>query len=116
MDLNRIYNKMKQLGYLYKNEQNVTIDKRYIANMEVDIRVVITWDQDNVDVELHCEEPTGERCNAFHNRTRIGGLLSKDFTGGYGPEEYLIRNAFNGTYLIYAKLSTSNVVAMGYSY
>jgi uncharacterized protein YfaP (DUF2135 family) len=37
-----------------------------------------------------------------YQRTSNGGRISNDFTGGYGPEEYLIRKAPKGTYLIQA--------------
>ena len=37
-----------------------------------------------------------------HNRTTIGGLVSKDFTQGYGPEEYCLRHAMHGTYRVEA--------------
>ena len=32
----------------------------------------------------------------------LSGLVSHDFTGGYGPEEYLVRKAMNGTYKVMA--------------
>jgi uncharacterized protein YfaP (DUF2135 family) len=37
-----------------------------------------------------------------HNLTTIGGLVSKDFTQGYGPEEYCLHQAMHGTYKIEA--------------
>ena len=37
-----------------------------------------------------------------HNLTTVGGLVSKDFTEGYGPEEYCLRRAMHGTYKIEA--------------
>ena len=36
----------------------------------------------------------------YHDRTTIGGIVSRDFTQGYGPEEYLVRRAMNGMYKI----------------
>ncbi|MEL6806022.1 MAG: DUF2135 domain-containing protein, partial [Bacteroidota bacterium] len=30
----------------------------------------------------------------------IGGLISKDFTQGYGPEEFLLKRAPKGTYKV----------------
>jgi Ca-activated chloride channel homolog len=47
-------------------------------------------------------EPTGEKCDYSHNRTAIGGMVSDDFTEGYGPEEYLVRRALPGVYRIQA--------------
>ena len=34
----------------------------------------------------------------------IGGLVSRDFTQGYSPEEYLVRRAAHGMYKIDAVL------------
>jgi uncharacterized protein YfaP (DUF2135 family) len=36
--------------------------------------------------------------------TRSGGMLSKDISSGYGPEEYVIRNAIPGQYRIAVKM------------
>lgn len=38
----------------------------------VDLRVVLTWDLDMTDVELHVIEPDGEHCHSFYNHTRNG--------------------------------------------
>eukprot|EP01106_Pelomyxa_sp_JSP_P007302 TRINITY_DN2202_c0_g3_i1.p1 TRINITY_DN2202_c0_g3~~TRINITY_DN2202_c0_g3_i1.p1 ORF type:complete len:274 (+),score=84.77 TRINITY_DN2202_c0_g3_i1:69-824(+) len=73
-----------------------------------DLRVVATWNLDVVNLELHVIEPNGERCYPFHNHTAMGGLLSKDMARGYGPVEYLIRNASAGTYQIFIKLYASS--------
>ena len=43
-----------------------------------------------------------EKAYYSHNRTTIGGMVSRDFTGGYGPEEYLVRKAMHGGYDIKA--------------
>lgn len=47
-------------------------------------------------------EPSGEKAFYGHNRTTIGGLVSCDFTGGYGREEYLVRRAAHGMYKVEA--------------
>jgi uncharacterized protein YfaP (DUF2135 family) len=44
-------------------------------------------------MDLWVIEPTGEKCYYSHPSTKIGGRLSKDLTGGYGPEEYMVKNA-----------------------
>jgi Ca-activated chloride channel homolog len=44
----------------------------------------------------------GKKAMYDHNRTRIGGLVSRDFTDGYGPEEYTVRKAMHGMYKIQA--------------
>jgi uncharacterized protein YfaP (DUF2135 family) len=60
----------------------------------------MTWHADNTDLDLWVVEPSGERAYYGHNRTTIGGLVSRDFTQGYGPEEYMVRRAASGMYTI----------------
>ncbi|HLP56257.1 MAG TPA: VIT domain-containing protein [Fluviicola sp.] len=80
---------------------NITnIDKRLIAHMPVDMRVLITWDADNCDIDLWVTDPRGEKCFYSNNLTEAGGRISSDFTGGYGPEEFLIKKAIPGNYRI----------------
>lgn len=45
----------------------------------VDLRVVLTWDLDMTDLELHVTEPNGERCHSFHNHTTNGLYLDHFF-------------------------------------
>lgn len=66
----------------------------------MDVRIVLNWDADNTDMDLWVTEPGGEKCFYGHQRTAAGGYLSKDFTRGYGPEEYMIKKAQQGTYTI----------------
>lgn len=75
-------------------------DSRLLADMPTDIRVVLNWDADNVDMDLWVTDPRGEKCFYSHPNTAIGGLISNDFTGGYGPEEFLLKNAIPGEYQI----------------
>ena len=79
------------------------LDARLSKNPDVDVRIVLAWDADATDVDLHVLEPTGEEAFFSHNRTAIGGLVSRDITDGYGPEEYLLSKAFKGGYAIKAK-------------
>lgn len=77
-------------------------DKRLADNLHTDIRIVMVWDADATDMDLHVIEPGGEEAYFGHNRTARGGLVSDDITDGYGPEEYLIRSAPAGDYIIEA--------------
>lgn len=79
------------------------IDPRLLASLPLDLRAVLTWDADNTDIDLHVTDPDGEVCFFGHNRTRQGGMMSRDFTGGYGPEEFALRRAKPGKYQISAK-------------
>lgn len=78
------------------------IDSRLIYNMPVNIRIVLNWDTDNSDMDLWVTDPVGEKCYYGHKLTQNGGLISDDFTGGYGPEEFLIKDAIKGKYKIQA--------------
>ncbi|MDQ7826704.1 MAG: VIT domain-containing protein [Candidatus Eremiobacteraeota bacterium] len=75
-------------------------DKRLVKLLDLDIRILLTWDADLTDMDLHLIEPSGEEASYNHNRTTIGGLVSRDFTQGYGPEEYCLRRAEKGTYKV----------------
>jgi hypothetical protein len=97
--LNEINNIIAQhprnLNYAY-------IDKSFIKKMPVDIRIVLNWDTDDTDVDLWVTEPNGEKCMYSYPLTENGGRISNDFTDGYGPEEYMIHAAGEGTYHIQA--------------
>lgn len=77
-------------------------DKQLLENFPVDIRIVLTWNTDNCDIDLWVTDPDGEKCYYAHNRTRNGARLSRDFTQGYGPEEFCLREAPEGKYKIQA--------------
>jgi len=68
-----------------------------------DIRVSLAWDADDVDVDLHVVEPDGEEIYYGHKGSSQGAKLSRDFTQGYGPEEYVLPYALKkGKYLVKA--------------
>lgn len=93
MDINRLISE-------HKGIKIDKLDKKYLAEMPVDIRIIMNWNQMDVDLDLHVIEPTNEECYYSHTSTQIGGRFSKDFTEGYGPEQYIIRNAVKGKYQI----------------
>merc|ERR1712110_1281836 len=64
------------------------LDDQLIADLPVDFRVVLSWDVDETDVDLHVIEPSGEEAYYGHRATRCGGRVSEDMTRGYGPETY----------------------------
>lgn len=76
------------------------MDSRLLRNLPVDLRVVLTWDADNSDMDLHVIDPDGERAYFGHQLSYQGGRMSRDFTGGYGPEEFMLRNAKPGIYRV----------------
>lgn len=84
------------------------VDPRLLKAMPTDLRVVLTWDANDTDMDLWVTDPRGEKCYYQNRRTEIGGLMSRDFTGGYGPEEFLIKRALSGTYRVQANYYGSN--------
>jgi uncharacterized protein YfaP (DUF2135 family) len=65
--------------------------------LPVDIRVVINWNTNNADMDLHVKDPSGEECYYSHERTR-----------GYGPEQFLLRKAVKGKYTVYVNYFGDN--------
>jgi hypothetical protein len=78
------------------------IDHRLLDPVPVDLRVVLTWDADDTDIDLWVIDPTGEVAIYNQPRTKTGGRISRDFTGGYGPEVFTIRRPIPGTYTVKA--------------
>jgi len=61
------------------------------AKLQADLRVTISWNTDNTDVDLWIIEPGGEKCFYAHQKTSNGGELTQDIVNGYGPERYQIK-------------------------
>lgn len=98
MELNRLIHFAQQKGIAIPTE----IDNRLIRLLDLDVRISMSWDADLTDIDLHVFEPTDEHAYYGHNRTQIGGLISRDFTQGYGPEEYVLHRAYPGAYTVKA--------------
>ncbi|MCR5437448.1 MAG: DUF2135 domain-containing protein [Treponema sp.] len=77
-------------------------DQRIMENFPVDVRIVLTWNTDDCDIDLWVTDPDKEKCYYAHRLTKNGGRMSRDFTQGYGPEEFCIKKAPSGTYKIEA--------------
>lgn len=71
-------------------------------NLPLDLRVVLGWDTDNTDIDLWVTDPDGERTYYGSPHSRQGGWLSHDCTQGYGPEEFILRHAKPGKYVVQA--------------
>jgi tetratricopeptide (TPR) repeat protein len=78
------------------------MDERLLRNLPLDIRAVLAWDSDNADIDLWVTDPNGEKVYYSNPLGYQGGRLSKDFTGGYGPEEFSLRTAKPGKYKVQA--------------
>ena len=78
------------------------IEPRFLKNLSLDLRAVLTWDADNTDIDLWVTDPNGEKAYYGNRLTFQGGRMSQDFTGGYGPEEFSLKHAKPGKYKVEA--------------
>lgn len=76
------------------------IDKKLIFGLPVEVRVVMNWNKKDTDIDLWVTDPNGEKCYYGQCKTSSGGRISDDFTGGYGPEQFMIKKAVKGRYKI----------------
>lgn len=109
MELNNIIARAKRAGV-----KNIAsgIDPRLIKLLDVDIRIVLTWNADLTDIDLWVTEPTGDEAYYSNSLTTIGGLVSNDFTEGYGPEEYVLKKVVPGKYEISVDYYGSDAVTV----
>jgi len=96
VELNRILAAARRYGVKPKG-----LDRRLIRLLDLDLRIVLTWQPDNAGLDLIVAEPSGQKASSSHERTTIGGLVSRRLAV-CGPEEYLVRRAMNGKYVIQA--------------
>ena len=87
------------------------LDAAYRRDLPVKVRIVLSWDADETDIDLHVLEPDGEEAFYGHRRTSSGGFVSEDVTTGYGPEEYL-RKEGKGTFKILTNYFASHQTAL----
>lgn len=79
-----------------------------VSDQGLDIAVIMHWNTDRTDVDMHVTEPNGEVCYYSHNKTRSGGSLTRDITEGLGPEMYVLKKAPVGNYKVEAKYYSSD--------
>lgn len=93
-----VQHEMNELVALHPTElKGKKVNDKYYG---YDLRVVISWNTDNCDIDLWVTDPNKESCGYSHKKTYIGGSISEDFTRGYGPEEFLLKKAIKGTYSV----------------
>lgn len=84
------------------------IDPRLQHNLPLDLRVVLAWDADNVDLDLWVKDPNGEWVSYAQPLSYQGGRISRDAVRGYGPEVYSLKVAKPGRYEVRAKFFGSS--------
>lgn len=75
------------------------------------LRVVLSWDSDNTDLDLHLVTPDGGHVWYGDRSLANGAALDVDVTTGYGPEMIATPTPLKGQYLVYV-----NYYGGGYSY
>lgn len=87
-------------------------DAAYRRDLPVGVRIVLQWDADETDIDLHVLEPNGEEAFYGHRRTKEGGFVSEDVTTGYGPEEYLAKEPQRGVYKVLSNYFASHQTSL----
>jgi len=73
----------------------------YAGKTRPRLRVVLAWDTDGTDLDLHVISPDGQHTFYGDRVTPNGGALDVDVTTGYGPEIYSTAAPLQGQYLVY---------------
>ncbi|QQY82915.1 carboxypeptidase-like regulatory domain-containing protein [Tamlana sp. s12] len=103
IELSRLVNK-------YKNELQLTKEENEkFHQLPVDIRVVIDWNHNDTDIDLWVVDPNNEKAYYKNPETALGGRMSEDLTDGYGPEEFMLKNAIKGNYKVLVDYYADNV-------
>lgn len=92
---NQVIVQVKKDGVMYSD--HVVL---YSEVPKKDIKIILSWDTDGTDVDLHVFNPAGEECYYGNRETKEGGVLDVDITNGYGPEIFTQANAVKGEYRV----------------
>lgn len=65
------------------------------------LRILLAWDTDNTDLDLHVVTPDGQHVYYGDRVLDNGGALDVDVTTGYGPEIFSSPAPQPGNYLVY---------------
>jgi uncharacterized protein YfaP (DUF2135 family) len=84
-----------------KARSRVQFYDAYAAKPQARLRVVLSWDTDGTDLDLHVVSPDGQHVFYGNRASANGGALDVDVTTGYGPEIYASPSPANGVYHVY---------------
>jgi hypothetical protein len=80
---------------------------------EADLVIVMAWNTDRTDVDLHVTDPSGEEAFYSHRDTKIGGHMTQDVTTGFGPELFVLEKAIPGAYRAKAHYFGTDTLSTG---
>lgn len=97
-ELNLLYKK-------YKDDLDSSkVSKEFISKNESDaLRIIVDWNHNDTDIDLHIIDPNLEECYYRHRKTQIGGQMSSDMTQGFGPEQFSLKKTIKGSYYVKIK-------------
>ena len=65
------------------------------------LRVVLSWDSDSTDIDLHVVSPDGQHVFFANRVVANGGALDVDVTTGFGPEIFATPSPLRGAYHVF---------------
>ncbi|WP_100613022.1 carboxypeptidase-like regulatory domain-containing protein [Confluentibacter lentus] len=74
-------------------------------NVSYDLRIVADWNRYDANINLQVIDPSRETCNYENPKTKQGGQLAQNMSQGYGPEEFILKNAKKGSYFVMVNYS-----------
>jgi len=75
--------------------------QRNVGQVPAKLRVLLAWDSDNTDLDLHVVTPDGSHAWYGERSLANGGALDVDVTTGYGPEIFASPTPQRGQYLVF---------------
>ncbi len=84
-----------------KERKRVQFYDAYAGKPQARLRVVLSWDSNGTDLDLHVVSPDGEHVFYGNRVGGNGGALDVDVTTGYGPEIYANPTPPKGVYQVY---------------
>ncbi len=84
-----------------KEKKRVQFYDAYAAKPQARLRIVLSWDSDGTDFDLHVVSPDGEHVFYGKRTATNGGALDIDVTTGYGPEIYASPSPLKGVYHVF---------------
>jgi uncharacterized protein YfaP (DUF2135 family) len=84
-----------------KERKRVQFYDGYAGRPQAKLRVVLSWDTDGTDLDLHVVSPDGQHVFYGNRAVANGGALDVDVTTGFGPEIYANPTPTKGVYHVY---------------
>jgi uncharacterized protein YfaP (DUF2135 family) len=84
-----------------KDKKRVQFYDAHAGKPQARLRVVLSWDSDGTDFDLHVVSPDGQHVFYGNRAVPNGGALDVDVTTGYGPEIYATPSPLKGVYHVF---------------